>query len=154
MRNRLKCFGFFFRLFSSHLVSTLQDRTSQWLMGTPDKLIHSTGTLVRLQRCVRCHGAETRVLPGSKCATPRDSAGRESSWSRWLQDPMVSLQPAECPGRQQDPRPAWHVETWYRHWRRPKTDDQSGHFSTYKFPLMPKTWITPSWPHLQIPGGA
>lgn len=41
-------------------------------MDTPDKLIHSTGRLVHLQECAWCHGAETRVLPGSKCDnTPR-----------------------------------------------------------------------------------
>lgn len=89
--------------------ATLQDRTSQWLMDTPDKWIRSTGILENVCAHIRS------VLPGSKCATPSNSAGRESSWSRRLHDPMVFLQSAECPGQQQVPHPAWQMQIRYWH---------------------------------------
>lgn len=124
----------------------------QGLMDTPGKLIHSAGILVQSEACVwplfGCHGVGTNVLSGSKCAAPSDLAGRASSCSQWGHDPMVSLQSAECPDRQQDPHPAWHMVVRNWHSLQPKTDDQPGHLPTHGSSHHLGLKTSPSWPPL------
>lgn len=101
-------------------------------MDPPGELIHGAEVLAQSEELSGCLGADTNVLLGRKCAAPSDLAGRASSWTQWLHDPMVSLQSAECPGRQRDPHPVGHMVVRNGHSLQPKTDDQPGHLPMHR----------------------